>query len=178
MATTQRNIYLVGPMGVGKTTIGRLLARDLGLTFVDSDHEIEIRAGADITWIFDVEGEAGFRDRETHALKELTQRQGMLVSTGGGAVLREENRDLLKSSGIVIMLDTSLELQLKRTEKDKKRPLLQQGDRAQILRKLKAERQPLYEALADLVVFVGEGNSRRLVTNIIRKLEKEGLLEA
>lgn len=164
-------------MGVGKTTIGRQLARELSLEFHDSDQEIEARAGADIAWIFDVEGEEGFRERETHMLDELTAREGVLISTGGGSVLRDENREMLKARGAVVMLDTSVELQLKRTEKDKKRPLLQRGDREETLRRMRTERQPLYESVADVKVFVGEGSSKRLVGGIVKSLREKGLIE-
>ncbi len=164
-------------MGVGKTTIGRQLARELSLEFHDSDQEIEARAGADIAWIFDVEGEEGFRERETHMLDELTAREGVLISTGGGSVLRDENREMLKARGAVVMLDTSVELQLKRTEKDKKRPLLQRGDREETLRRMRIERQPLYESVADVKVFVGEGSSKRLVGGIVKSLREKGLIE-
>ncbi len=174
MVKKSSNIFLVGPMGVGKTTVGRLLARELGLEFIDSDHEIEEKAGADISWIFDVEGEAGFREREHQVLDELTRQENVLISTGGGAVLREENRRMLTARGIVVHLDTSIELQLKRTEKDRKRPLLQQGNRVEILERLRAERQPLYEAVADIDVFVGEGSSKRLVNGIVKKLQTVG----
>ena len=164
-------------MGVGKTTIGRQLARELSLEFHDSDQEIEARAGADIAWIFDVEGEEGFRERETHMLDELTAREGVLISTGGGSVLRDENREMLKARGAVVMLDTSVELQLKRTEKDKKRPHLQRGDREETLRRMRTERQPLYESVADVKVFVGEGSSKRLVGGIVKSLREKGLIE-
>ena len=164
-------------MGVGKTTIGRQLARELSLEFHDSDQEIEARAGADIAWIFDVEGEEGFRERETHMLDELTAREGVLISTGGGSVLRDENREMLKARGAVVMLDTSVELQLKRTEKDKKRPHLQRGDREETLRRMRIERQPLYESVADVKVFVGEGSSKRLVGGIVKSLREKGLIE-
>ncbi len=177
MAKISQNIFLVGPMGVGKTTIGRQLAKELSLEFVDSDHEIEERAGADISWIFDVEGEDGFRDRETHVLDDLTARSNVLISTGGGSVLRDVNREMLSSRGTVVMLDTTVELQLKRTEKDKKRPLLQRGDKEEVLRRLKEERQPLYESVADIVAFVGEGSTRRVVTGILKSLKEKGLLQ-
>lgn len=176
MAQAQ-NIFLVGPMGVGKTTIGRLLAKELNLTFYDSDHEIERRAGADIAWIFDVEGEEGFRDRETHVIEELSSLNGVLLATGGGSVLREENRQKLQSRGVVVFLDTSLELQIKRTEKDKKRPLLQREDRVEVLEQLKQERHPIYDAVADVTVFVGDGSSRRVVNSILQKLRNDGYLE-
>jgi shikimate kinase len=157
-------------MGVGKTTIGKLLAQELDLTFVDSDLEIEARAGANIAWIFDVEGEQGFRDRETAVLDELTSRQGILLSTGGGSVLREENRQFLRSRGVVVHLDTSLELQIRRTEKDKKRPLLQGKDHREVLTKLKAERDPIYQSVADVSYFVGDESSKKVVTGILRQL--------
>ncbi|MCB1644994.1 MAG: shikimate kinase AroK [Pseudomonadales bacterium] len=173
----KQNVFLIGPMGVGKTTIGRLLAQELALTFIDSDQEIEERAGAAISWIFDVEGEAGFRDREVAMIDELTQREDVLLATGGGAVLREENRRCLAARGVVVFLDTSLDIQLKRTAKDKKRPLLQNDDPARVLRKLKEDRDPIYQSLADIRVFVGEAGARRVVTNIIRKLEEGGYLE-
>ena len=108
------NVYLIGPMGSGKTTIGQRLARKLGLEFLDSDHELEAQTGASVNLIFDVEGEKGFRDRETRMLEELTGRQGVLLATGGGAVLRKENRNLLGSSGLVIYLRTSVTQQLQR----------------------------------------------------------------
>lgn len=161
-------------MGVGKTTIGRLLARELGLEFVDSDQEIERRAGADVAWIFDVEGEEGFRDRESQVIDDLSQEQNILLATGGGSVLRERNRRVLKARGKVVFLDTSLELQLKRTEKDKKRPLLQSGNREVVLRRIKGERQPFYEDASHIRVFVGEGSSRKIVNQIIEELESEG----
>ena len=164
-------------MGVGKTTIGRMLAKELSLEFFDSDREIERRAGADVSWIFDVEGEEGFRDRESQVIDELSNRSGVLLATGGGSVLREENRQCLKARGVVIFLDTSLELQLKRTERDKKRPLLQNVDRESVLKKLKLERHALYEEVSDFRVFIGEGTSRRIVHGIVDKLQQEGFLE-
>lgn len=176
MAKASRNIFLIGPMGAGKTTIGRQLAKELSLEFIDSDLEIEARAGADISWIFDVEGESGFRDRETQVLDDLTSRDGVLIATGGGSVLREENREMLSNRGTVVMLDTTVELQIKRTEKDKKRPLLQRGDKEAVLRKLKSERQPIYESIADIIAFVGDGSSRKLVTGIVKSLKEKGLL--
>ncbi len=163
-------------MGVGKTTIGKMLAQELDLTFVDSDHEIERRAGADITWIFDVEGEAGFRVRETAVIEDLTARKGILLSTGGGSVLAEENRRFLMSRGVVVHLDTSLELQIKRTAKDKKRPLLQGADHTKVLTELKAKRDPVYRSVADITCFVGEESSKKVVTNIMRQLKQASLL--
>ncbi|MDB9943087.1 AAA family ATPase, partial [Pseudomonadales bacterium] len=114
---TKRNIFLVGPMGVGKTTVGRALAQQLHLEFIDSDQEIERRAGANIAWIFDVEGEPGFRERETAVLDDLTQLEDVLIATGGGSVLKPENREFLRTRGLIIFLDTSLDMQIKRTAK-------------------------------------------------------------
>lgn len=161
-------------MGVGKTTIGRMLARELSLDFADSDQEIERRAGADISWIFDVEGEEGFRNRESQVIDELTSRTGMLLATGGGSVLRPENRRWLQARGFVIFLDTSLDLQIKRTQRDKKRPLLQNVDRETVLQQLRDERQALYDEVADIRVFIGEGGSRRIVNAIVEQLHEQG----
>tara|TARA_R110002110_G_scaffold104829_4_gene264032 strand:- start:782 stop:1330 length:549 start_codon:yes stop_codon:yes gene_type:complete len=171
-----QNVFLVGPMGVGKTTIGRMLADSLELTFIDSDQEIERRAGADIAWIFDVEGEEGFRIREAAVIEDLTAQEGILLATGGGSVLREENRDFLTARGIVVHLDTSLELQIKRTAKDKKRPLLQVKDHVQVLRDLKAKRDPIYKSIADVTCVVGEESSKKVVNNILRQLKQASLL--
>lgn len=170
-----RNVFLVGPMGVGKTTIGRLLARELRLTFVDSDQEIEKRAGVEIAWIFDEEGEAGFREREARVLEDICQQSGLLIATGGGAVLLEENRRVLKRHGVVVFLDTTVDVQLKRTAKDKKRPLLQNDDRRSLLMKMRQERDPVYRGVADLHVNVGDASSRRTVNKIIKLLEQKGV---
>ena len=175
--TDTLQVFLVGPMGVGKTTIGKMLARELGLRFVDCDQEIEKRLGADIPWIFDVEGEIGFRDRETQMLDELTQQDNILVATGGGAVLRPENRRYLSERGIVIHLDSTVDLLVKRTKRDNKRPLLQNGDPREILARIKKERDPLYEEVADICVFAGDNSSRRAVTQILLKLREAGLLK-
>ena len=170
-----RNVFLVGPMGVGKTTIGRLLARELRLTFVDSDQEIEKRAGVEIAWIFDEEGEAGFREREARVLEDICQQSGLLIATGGGAVLLEENRRVLKRHGVVVFLDTTVDVQLKRTAKDKKRPLLQNDDRRSLLMEMRQERDPVYRGVADLHVNVGDASSRRTVNKIIKLLEQKGV---
>ncbi|MBB3190782.1 shikimate kinase AroK [Halomonas cerina] len=166
------NLILVGPMGAGKSTIGRLLAAELSRDFFDSDHEIQARCGADIPWIFDVEGEAGFRDRETQMIHDLTGREGVVIATGGGAVLREENRRLLRDSGTVIYLYTTVEQQLKRTAKDRNRPLLQRGDREQVLREMFALRDPLYRATADLVVRTDRRGPRGVVGEIVRRVQR------
>lgn len=165
-------------MGVGKTTIGKQLAQELDLTFLDSDQEIENRAGTNISWIFDVEGEEGFRVREAAVIDELTTRQGVLLSTGGGSILREENRKCLSSRGIVVHLDTSLELQIRRTEKDKKRPLLQGTDHRAVLTELKQKRDPIYKSIADISYFVGDESSKKVVTGIMRQLREASLIES
>ena len=147
---SRKNLYLVGPMGVGKTTIGKLLAKRLKRRFVDLDDEIERRAGAAIPWIFDVEGEAGFRKRESELLTEYADSELMIVSTGGGVVLKEENRNILKSTGIVVFLNASVDQLYERTRKDKKRPLLQVPNRKKVIADFKAKRDPLYKEVADL----------------------------
>ncbi|BFM13020.1 shikimate kinase AroK [Simiduia litorea] len=147
-----RPVFLVGPMGAGKTTIGKLLAQQLGYPFKDSDREIEERTGADIPWIFDVEGEAGFRQREVVVLADLSLQGQLVIATGGGIVMREENRECLKSSGIVFYLTASTEQLLERTAKDKRRPLLQVADPETRIRELLALRDPLYAEVATHII--------------------------
>jgi shikimate kinase len=148
------NIILVGPMGAGKTTIGRLLSQSLGNEFYDSDRVIEENAGADIPWIFEKEGEDGFRRRETHALYELTNNMDkpIVLATGGGAVMREENRAILHNGGLVVYLYATVNQQLVRTSKSNHRPLLQNGNPRATLSKLFALRDPLYKEVAHIVV--------------------------
>ena len=168
----KRNIFLVGPMGAGKSTIGRQLAQLLNMDFVDSDAEIEQRAGADISWIFDVEGEAGFRKREERILNELTQRQGVVLSTGGGAVLSKENRNHLSARGTVIYLETTVEKQYQRTQRDKKRPLLQDvADPRQVLEDLAKIRNPLYAEIADITLPTDDQSAKTMATQIIELLD-------
>jgi shikimate kinase len=143
-------VYLIGPMGSGKTTIGQRVAELLGLEFVDCDHELEAQTGASVGLIFDVEGEEGFRERETRLLEILTRRRGVLVATGGGVVTRTRNRELLRQSGLVVYLRTSIAQQLRRLRRDRSRPLLQTDDRRERLERLAQQRNPLYEALADI----------------------------
>ena len=159
-------------MGAGKTTIGRLLARKLGFTFIDSDHEIEVSTGADIPWIFDVEGEQGFREREEKAIDELTLRNRVVLATGGGVVTRQANRRALGDRGTVVYLQVPLEEQVARTSRDRKRPLLQDGDPAATLQKLMAERDPLYREIADHVVSTG-GLSARVVAQDLLKVLRD-----
>ena len=151
MKKLDQNIFLIGPMGSGKTTIGKHLAKMYGLDFYDCDHELERSTGASVSLIFDVEGEAGFRLRENNILKQLTRKKGVLIATGGGTVCNEENRRLLRSRGLVVYLKTSVDNQLRRLHKDKSRPLLQAEDREQRLQELARVRNPLYDATADLV---------------------------
>ena len=164
-------VFLVGPMGAGKTTIGRQLARSLKLHFVDSDKEIEERTGVDIPRIFDVEGEQGFRDREQQVIEELTNREGILLATGGGAVMRPENRKALGARGYVIYLHTTVEQQLARTAHDRNRPLLQTPDREKVLRELLETRDPLYREIADLVVETANSSARAVAQKIQRALD-------
>jgi shikimate kinase len=153
MVAGTKNIYLVGPMGSGKTAVGRYLARTLGLPFVDSDHEIEQRTGADIPLIFEREGEAGFRRRECDVIAELVIRNGIVLATGGGAILAEANRNLLKSHGWVVYLETSVGQQAERAGRTRHRPLLHgAADPAQRLAELMEIREPLYRDIADCVV--------------------------
>jgi len=147
---TPCNVYLIGPMGSGKTTIGQRVAKRLGLEFFDCDHELEEQTGASVSLIFDVEGEEGFRERETRMLEQLTQRRGVLVATGGGVVLKQRNRELLQRNGLVVYMNTSVGQQLRRLNRDRSRPLLQTGDRKAKLARLAAQRNPLYEELADI----------------------------
>ncbi|MDR5906377.1 MULTISPECIES: shikimate kinase AroK [Halomonadaceae] len=166
------NLFLIGPMGAGKSTIGRLLAAELSRDFFDSDHEIQGRCGADIPWIFEIEGEAGFREREEAMIDELTQRHGVVVATGGGAVMRESNRRALRERGTVIYLYTTVEQQLRRTAKDRNRPLLQNGNPEEILRGMFAKRDPLYRATADLIVRTDRRGPRSVVSEIVRRVTR------
>lgn len=160
------NVFLVGPMGVGKTTVGRLLADELGYTFVDTDREIEARCGADIPWIFDVEGEEGFRQREIKALAELSKRKNIVLATGGGIILKPENREQLKLHGFVVYLTAQLDLLVERTGKDKKRPLLQVDDPRRALQKTLEVRDPLYREVATVIVPTDRQNPRQAAKEI------------
>jgi shikimate kinase len=157
-------------MGSGKSTIGRLVARSLGLGFADSDHEIERRTGADIPWIFDVEGEAGFRDREQQVIEEMTLLDNTVLATGGGAIMREANRTVLAARGLVVYLHATLEEQLRRTRGDRKRPLLARGDPEQVLRELIALREPLYRSIADVVVETDRSAPRIVAKRLLAQL--------
>lgn len=163
-------IFLVGPMGAGKTTIGKLLAKHLGRQFVDCDWHIMQQTGADIPWIFEKEGESGFRDRETRALAELTVLPDIVLATGGGAVERLENRELLKN-GLVIYLDASVDTQLARTKKDKNRPLLQSDNPRAVLELLYERRNPLYREVADVIMPTGRAFPKQMIGDILLALE-------
>ena len=165
-----QNIILIGPMGSGKSTIGNILAKKLHRDFRDSDHFIEQKTGVDIGRIFDVEGEHGFRDRESKALIQLLGHGSQVVATGGGSVLRKENQSLLISCGFIIFLDTTVNQQLQRLRRDKKRPLLQTENPRQRLEALFDERRPIYLDLADLAVKTDRKSARKLASEIINQL--------
>lgn len=160
------NIFLVGPMGAGKTTIGRRLAQARGMDFVDSDQEVEARTGVNIAFIFEKEGEAGFRRRERQAIAELSQRHNLVLATGGGAVLDADSRLWLSARGFVVYLHASIEQQIARTERTETRPLLQGGNRRETLERLFLIRDPLYREIADLVLPTDGRNARTLAREI------------
>ena len=168
----KRNIFLVGPMGAGKSTIGRQLAQQLHMEFFDSDTVIEDRTGADIAWVFDVEGEDGFRIREENVINDLTEKHGIVLATGGGSIKSKESRNRLSARGIVVYLETTIEKQLARTQRDKKRPLLQTDQPRDVLESLAAERNPLYEEVADFVVRTDDQSAKVVANQIIDLLEK------
>ncbi|BAP42937.1 shikimate kinase [Pseudomonas sp. StFLB209] len=157
-------------MGAGKSTIGRLLAKELRLPFKDSDKEIELRTGANIPWIFDREGEAGFREREQAVIGELCAADGLVLATGGGAVMREANRKALHAGGRVVYLHASVEQQVSRTARDRNRPLLRTANPAQVLADLLALRDPLYREIADVVIETDERPPRMVVLEILGRL--------
>jgi shikimate kinase len=166
------NLFLVGPMGAGKTTVGRQIAELFRMPFLDLDHEIEAHTGAAVSLIFELEGECGFRRREQAMLSELTARNGIVLATGGGAVLDDDNRRLLHERGFVIWLDAAVDAQLARLERDRQRPLLQAPDRRDRLERLASERNPLYAGVADLrVASSGAGSSMHAAHDLLDLLE-------
>ena len=167
-----KNIFLIGLMGAGKTTIGRQIASELSLEFFDSDHEIENRTGVSITHIFDIEGEAGFRKRETAMLDELTNKKGIVLATGGGAILKPENRQFLMSRGTTIYLYANIETLFERTSKDRNRPLLQIDNPREKLEELFEIRDPLYRETADIIIDTGKDSVRLALKEILEKLQK------
>ncbi|MEO1766487.1 shikimate kinase AroK [Thiobacter aerophilum] len=164
------NLFLVGPMGAGKTTVGRALARHLQKTFIDADQELERHTGVRIPVIFELEGEEGFRRREADLLRELVSRRDIVLATGGGAVLREENRAALAANGIVIYLKASVDDLWARTRHDRNRPLLQTADPRAKLAELLQQRDPLYREIADIVVTSGQQSVHQVVREIEQKL--------
>lgn len=166
------SFFLVGPMGAGKSTIGRQLARCLKLKFVDSDRTIEIRTGVDIPLIFELEGEPGFRKRERKVIDELTTEPGIVLATGGGAVMDRLNRQHMASRGCVIYLHTSVEQQLQRTAHDRNRPLLQTANPKQKLQELTEVRDPLYREIADWIIETDGCRVRDVVQQIVQKIEQ------
>jgi shikimate kinase len=165
-----QNLFLVGPMGAGKSAVGRQLARMLHLEFVDSDEEIESRTGVDIPFIFEKEGEAGFRKREAAAIDDLSQKEGIVLATGGGAILDPQNRNHLGARGYVIYLHTSVDQQLSRTRKGRDRPLLSNDDPRAVLEGLMATREPLYREIADLTVDTDGRKVRAVANEIVERL--------
>ena len=165
------NIFLIGPMGAGKTTIGRQLAKKLSKQFYDSDHEIEKHTGADISLIFELEGEAGFRKRESLVLFELVSLKNIVLSTGGGCVLDPENRKLLTDNGTIIYLKATADKLFKRTSDDKRRPLLQTDDRLNKIKEILAEREPLYLSLANEVIDTHDQSIKQITQKIFEILK-------
>lgn len=172
----KESIFLVGPMGAGKSTVGRFLAEKLHYQFMDSDHEIEAKTGATIPMIFDIEGEAGFRQREMGMIDKLTQKTSIVLATGGGAILREENRRHLRSRGLVVYLKSSIDALVQRTRHDRNRPLLQTDNPEEVLKKLLLERESLYEEVADVVVQTEQVSVHRVVKQILDKLEQQKIV--
>ncbi|MBL0122040.1 MAG: shikimate kinase [Betaproteobacteria bacterium] len=171
----KHNLYLVGMPGSGKSTIGKALARKLKLPFVDADHEMLQHTGVSIATIFELEGEAGFRAREAQLMGELCRREGILLATGGGAVLREENRRALRQTGVVVYLHASLDHLWQRTRHDSRRPLLQADNPREILKALLETRDPLYRQTANVVVETGRQSASKLVHDIAEELARRQL---
>ena len=172
MVASAQNIFLVGLMGAGKSTIGKRLAESMGKKFIDSDHEIERRTGVSIPTIFDIEGEEGFSTRETAVIDELTQQRGIVLATGGGAILRPENRSFLSARGLVIYLNASVDQLHRRTRMDRNRPLLQTDDPRARLQSLFDERDVLYREVADLVTGTDERSVQQAIPELIHKIEQ------
>ncbi|RDI48644.1 shikimate kinase AroK [Aquicella lusitana] len=175
MKDRRKNIFLVGPMGAGKTSVGRYLAKQLNKDFYDSDEEIEKKMGVSLTWIFDLEGMAGFRLREMKVIDELSALPDIVLSTGGGCVETPEVREILRQRGLVIYMEVSLKTQLDRLKRDKKRPLLQGNNPQEVLERLWEEREPIYEGIADLTVLTDSRSVRDVCEDILAWLEKHGL---
>jgi shikimate kinase len=164
------NIFLIGPMGVGKSTIGRQLAKLLSKEFMDTDYEIEKRTGVDIPTIFDIEGEEGFRKREAAVVEEMTSGSNLVLATGGGVILREDNRRALRR-GFVVYLSASLDTLIERTRRDKSRPLLQNTDRQKKIEELMAERDPIYRQESDIIVETDGRSAKAVAKEIVDQLK-------
>ena len=162
-----KNIYLIGLMGSGKTTLGKILSKKLDKQFYDSDHVIEEKLGVDVPMIFEYEGEAGFREREKDSLKQLVSKKNIVLATGGGIILSKSNRDLLSENGIVIYLKSNQKDLIKRMKNDKTRPLLKNGNIEEIIKKLCKEREPLYEEIADFEIMTKNKRIHEVVNEII-----------
>ena len=165
-----QNVFLIGPMGAGKSAVGRQLARLLHLSFMDSDDEIEARTGVDIPFIFEKEGEEGFRNREAKVIDDLSKIDGLVLATGGGAVVSAQNRSNLGARGFVVYLHTTVEQQLARTQKGRQRPLLESGDRRQILDELMEQRDAMYRDVADLIVETDGRKVKAVANEILERL--------
>ena len=172
MINQKGNIILIGPMGSGKTSTGRMLAKEMGYAFADTDEEVTKRTGVSIAYIFDVEGEEGFRKRECLALKECLNDNNTILSTGGGIVLSKENRDLLQDRGMVVYLQTSIRSQVKRTASTNNRPLLQNNDPEETLEKLMLTRAPLYEEIADITIMTDNKSLQEMSKEIQRAINE------
>lgn len=172
MKAAQNNLFLIGPMGAGKTSVGRSLAKRLNLDFYDSDEEIERKTGASLSWIFDLEGMAGFRQRELRVIDELSQMQNIVLSTGGGCVETPEVRDVLRHRGAVIYMEVSLDTQLKRLQHDKRRPLLQGENPQQVLVQIWEKREPYYEEISDFTVMTDNRSVRDVCDEVLAWLKK------
>ena len=169
----KKHFFLIGPMGAGKTTLGKHLAKALNICFFDVDNEVVKTAGADIQWIFDVEGESGFRTRESKLLEKISQNQSpALIATGGGVILSEKNCEIMKKTGTVIYLYVSESSLFERLKRDKKRPLLQAGDRKDTISKIFKIRDPLYKQLADITYMSNGLLIKRSVSDLIKKIEE------
>ncbi len=166
-----RNVYLIGPMGAGKSTIGKHLADLLKMEFYDSDAEIEKRCGADIAWIFDVEGEERFREREEKVIYELTERNGIVLATGGGVVASPSNRSRLAARGTVVFLKVTVDQQMERTSKDRSRPQLQVDNKREVLEQMSQERAHHFEEIADYVIETDERGVRTVAADIVKMLQ-------
>ncbi len=172
MVNQSNNIFLIGPMGTGKTTIGKKLAKKMSRKFFDSDHEIKRTTGADIPLIFEIEGEAGFRERETKIISELVLLRNIVLSTGGGTILTQKNRELLTDNGIIIYLKSSAEKIFNRTSNDKIRPLLQGNDRLSKIKEILFEREPIYSSVANGTINTDTLSTQEIIREILKIIEK------